>query len=245
MHILARCGQHQLDPVQLVDFAGPRIVVDGYDVGLRVPPAQFFDHAFSHHMVGQAGEGLGADDVGRAAVDQLQHLPGEEPSLPGLVANGYDGAGHLGQVCYLGGWGEVAALFERLVGCAADMVDPPDRHVGHPRCALFRSQVFGLEVLVVKAVTHKVDQVRHHRLRAFLFQKFRQVIVGGGEEFDQDLTHDAHPRFSLMGDRDLIEIPDHHPADLLKYRVAAVSVGEETDAAFFPFPVHPVDGAFL
>lgn len=86
LHIFARCGQHQFDSVQLIHFAGAGIVVNGYDVGLRILLAKLLNHAFSDHMVGQASKGLGADDIGRPAVNQLQHFPGEEPALSGLVA---------------------------------------------------------------------------------------------------------------------------------------------------------------
>ncbi len=68
------CGEHQLDTVQLVYLAGSRIVVDGYDIGLGIFFADLLDHAFSHNMVWKAGEGLGADNVWRIAVNQLQHL---------------------------------------------------------------------------------------------------------------------------------------------------------------------------
>ena len=39
-------------------------------------PAKLLDDAFSHDVVGQTAEGLGADDVVYAAVDQLQHFSG-------------------------------------------------------------------------------------------------------------------------------------------------------------------------
>jgi len=37
-------------------------------------------------VVGQAAEGLGADDVAGTGVDQLQHLSGEQPAFAHLVA---------------------------------------------------------------------------------------------------------------------------------------------------------------
>ena len=50
--ILIGGGQHELDAVQLVDFAGTGVIVDGHDVGQRVLVPQLLDDAFSHHMVG-------------------------------------------------------------------------------------------------------------------------------------------------------------------------------------------------
>ena len=87
-HIFNRCRQHQFYPVDLVDFAGTGIVVDGNDVGFRESLAQLLDHAFSYHMIRQACKRLCADDVRRTAVDQFYHLSGEEPALAGLIADG-------------------------------------------------------------------------------------------------------------------------------------------------------------
>lgn len=67
--VLLGGGEHQLDAVQLIDLAGAGIVVDGYDVGAGESLAQLFDHALAHHMVRQAAEGLGADDIVYVAVD--------------------------------------------------------------------------------------------------------------------------------------------------------------------------------
>ena len=41
-------------------------------------------------MVRQAGKRLGADDIRRAALDQLNHLAGKEPAFAGLIAQGDD-----------------------------------------------------------------------------------------------------------------------------------------------------------
>ncbi len=79
-------GQHQLDAVLLVDLGGAGVVVDGHDIAPGVVVLELADHALAHDVVGQAAEGLGADDVGHAGVDELQHLGGEEPALAHLVA---------------------------------------------------------------------------------------------------------------------------------------------------------------
>lgn len=67
--ILLGSGQHQFDTVQLVYFTGTRIVINGYDIGLRILSAQFLDYAFSYNMVGKTAKWLGADNIGSAAVD--------------------------------------------------------------------------------------------------------------------------------------------------------------------------------
>ncbi len=71
--------------------------------------AQLFDDALAHDVVGEAGEGLGADDIGHALVDELEHLAGEEPALAGLVADGDDVCGGFGGVLDVAGGLEVLA----------------------------------------------------------------------------------------------------------------------------------------
>ena len=71
VQILLGRGKHQLNAVELIDLAGAGIVVDGYDVGKGVAVPQLLDDAFSDHMVGQAGKGLGTYDVGGTGVDKL------------------------------------------------------------------------------------------------------------------------------------------------------------------------------
>ena len=79
-------GQHEFDPVLLVDPGCAGIIVDGDDVAHGVVVLQLADHPLAHDVVGQAAEGLGADDVAGTGVDQLQHLSGEQPAFAHLVA---------------------------------------------------------------------------------------------------------------------------------------------------------------
>ena len=88
--ILLCCGEHQFDSVNLVNFAGSRIVVDGHDVCLREGLSQFLDYTLSNYMVWKAGKRLGTNDVWRSAVDQLDHLTCQEPSFTCLVSDGYE-----------------------------------------------------------------------------------------------------------------------------------------------------------
>ena len=50
-------GKHQLDPVQLVDFAGARVIIDGDDVAVGILTAQLFDHAFPTTWLGRQPKG--------------------------------------------------------------------------------------------------------------------------------------------------------------------------------------------
>ena len=49
--------KHQLDPIELVDFAGSRIKVDCYDIGSRISSSELFDDTFSYHVVGRQANG--------------------------------------------------------------------------------------------------------------------------------------------------------------------------------------------
>ena len=85
--ILIRRRQHQLNPIELIHLTGPRIIIDGHNIGERIPLPDLLDHPFSHHMIGQAAEGLTADDIARTAFDQLDHLAGQKPPFAGLIAD--------------------------------------------------------------------------------------------------------------------------------------------------------------
>ena len=90
-----RHGEHELDAVELVDLGGARVVVDGHDVGLGVSGAQRPEHALADDVVGQAREGLGADDVRAAVFDHVDHFCGQVPAFAGLVARRADVLGTL------------------------------------------------------------------------------------------------------------------------------------------------------
>ena len=80
-------------------------------------------------MVRQAAEGLGADDVFNAALDQLQHLPRQEPALAGHVAEGYEFAGHLRHVGDVAGRREVFRCGEGFLRLGTEAVHEFDAHV--------------------------------------------------------------------------------------------------------------------
>ena len=108
--------KHQLDSVQLIDFAGTGIVIHRDNVGFGEAVAQFLDDTLADNMVRQAGERLCADNVVRAAVDQLDHLAGQEPSLAALVADGYEGLRVLGQLADMRGRSAALAFCQRPAG---------------------------------------------------------------------------------------------------------------------------------
>lgn len=53
--VFVGCCKHQFDTVDLIDFAGAGVVVDGNDVCFRMLMAKLFDYAFADN-VGLAGQ---------------------------------------------------------------------------------------------------------------------------------------------------------------------------------------------
>ena len=88
-------------------------------------------------MVRQTAEGLGTYDIGDIIMDKLHHLAGQEPSLAGLIADGYDGLCKAYNLPDGGGGIKVSAAFKFLYGSASENVlDGPDTK-GGKLCGLF------------------------------------------------------------------------------------------------------------
>ena len=188
-------GQHQLDAVQLVDLAGARIVIHGHDIGLREGLAELLDHAFSHHMVGEAAEGLRADNVGDIAMDQLNHLAGQKPPLAGLVAGRYERLGIIDQRVERRRGIEPLAGSQSLAERLSEALQQPHGGFAQRLSRLAKAQMVRLENAVICAVHEEVQHIRADRLGALGLQQIHDVVVGGGEEFHENLSHDADPRF--------------------------------------------------
>ena len=80
-------GQHKFNTVDLVDLAGARIVVDGYDIGARICISKFFNNAFSNNMVRQTAKWLRADNIAGSLMNQFNHFTGQKPSFTSLIAD--------------------------------------------------------------------------------------------------------------------------------------------------------------
>lgn len=61
----------------------------------------------------------------------------------------------------------MAALFKFFACRAAHPFQYPDTEIGVSCAGFFRTQMFGLKVLVIETVKQEIRQVRHDRLRAF------------------------------------------------------------------------------
>ena len=95
--------------------------------------ADLLDDAFTNDMVGQAAEGLGADDIVDSAVDQFEHLTGQEPALAGLVSERDNILGIFCQILNVGRRREVTAGLELSGGGSADLLHELDAYVGKSR----------------------------------------------------------------------------------------------------------------
>ena len=97
-----------------------------------------------------------------------------------------------------------------------------------------------LEVLVVEAVLHEVDQIRNHCLSAFCLEQLNQVVVGCREEFDKDLTDYTDTGLLDIKDLKVVKILDDIAAELFELPAGRITFGYEFFNNFCPFPVHCV-----
>ena len=89
----------------------------------------------------------------------------------------------------------MAALFKFFCSSTSQPVDSGDSGICCERGSLFKTEIFEFKVLIIETVTHKVQKVRNYCFRALFFQKFHQIIVGGGEELYKNLSYYADFRF--------------------------------------------------
>ena len=115
----------------------------------------------------------------------------------------------------------------------------PDKGFGflHP-------QVGYLEVLVVEAVEQEVQKIRNYRLSALALQKLHQIVVGGGQEFHQDLAHHAYPWFfDIQKFNVVVKVCDNLLAEFLEPAPGWMRSGHKFCAHLLPFLMHGVHGA--
>ena len=153
-------------------------------------------------------------------MDQLHHFTGQEPSLTGLVTLGNNGACHICQVANVCSRMEMTAFRKCLIRSFTNPVDCLNTHISKECLGFLKSKIIDLEILIVEAVGHEVDQVRYYRFSTFGFQKLCKVIVCSRKEFNQNLTYNTNTRLLLITDRDGIKIVNHFPAHFLKLAVA-------------------------
>ena len=208
-------GDHELNTVELVDLAGAGIVVNGHDIGLREAAAHLPEHALADHVVGQAGKGLAAHDIGHPVLNELDHLGGEQPALTGLVAQGQDpgrlvrhdrnGALHVELP---------AAGAQGGAGGGLDLLNEP--HGGLLPGHRLPADAVGVRLPPGgdQSVEEEPEQARDHRLTALGLNDVHDVVVGVGLELDQDLPDHAHAGpAGHVGQRQGVELLDHLPQE--------------------------------
>ena len=197
-HVLLCHTDHELNAVELVDLGRTGIVVHRDDIALGVLTAQLLDHGLAYHVIGQAREGLRADDVGRAVVDQVEHLGREQPALAHVVAHRKHRAGLVGHGADALGRLKAAGLFEQLLHRCAHPVHELDERLHTSARGSRASQFVLLQLGVAHGVQEEVEQARHHGLAALALDNVDHVVVGRGMELDQDLADHAHARLGAL-----------------------------------------------
>ena len=177
-------------------------------------------------MIGQAREGLRADDIGCAMIDQVEHLGREQPALAHVVAHRKHRAGLVGHGADALGRLEAAGLLEHLLHRRAHPVHELDERLHTSARGSGASQLVLLQLGVAHGVQEKVEQTRHHGLAALALDDIDHVVVGCGMELDQDLADHAHARLgTLAHERHGVERADGLAAQLGV--VVAVELGRQ------------------
>ena len=169
--IFPRGGEHEFDAVFLIDLGGGGVVVDGDDVLVLVHALQGADGALAGDVVGQAAEGLGADDVVGARFGERRHFGGDQPAFTHLHPLVDD---------FIRTAAQVLEVVQRLEAVLLRQADDDLLHMVQVLICQ-RKQGRGERALVVQlgvvdvvdgAVHDEVHQRRHHRLAPFGEKKF-------------------------------------------------------------------------
>ena len=171
-------------------------------------------------MVRQAAKWLDTNNVRNAIMNQLHHLAGQEPAFTCLVSFGNNWSGHLCQITDICSGMEVTALGKCFICGLTNPVNRFNSYISKEGFGFLKSKVVYLEILIVEAVGHKVNKIRHHRFGTFCFQKLCKVIISSRKEFDQNLTYNTNTRLLLITDRNSVKFMNHFPAHFLKLAVA-------------------------
>ena len=89
-------GEHKFKPVLLIYAACACVVVNRYNIDFGVERFYGLHHTFTHDVVGQTTERLGANDVFCARFGKLQHFCREKPTLAHLNCSADDAFAELG-----------------------------------------------------------------------------------------------------------------------------------------------------
>ena len=128
-------------------------------------------------MVGQAAEGLGADDVLKACLLQLHHLGRQQPALTHLVADTDDSVRHFFRVQKQCGRMELGMLFNRRDHQLFPHGKPAHQRIGAELQQLAAAvQAHGLGH-VGNTVLHKTHQARQVHLAVLAVEELLQIVI--------------------------------------------------------------------
>ena len=206
--------------------------------------ADFLDHALSDDVVRQAAEGLCADDIRNAALDQLEHLAGQEPALAGLVSERCEILREIRQMLYAGVRMEALRLFQRAVHGSAEPVNDSDHEIAAPRHLFIHAEVLRAEVVIIQRIVKEIEEVKHRGFRAFTLQQVDEIVIRKRREFDKDLTDDADFRFlHIFVDRQLVEFSDDLAYILIESVQMQSAFLQFFAELFLPLPVKLIRGS--
>ena len=98
----------------------------------------------------------------------------------------------------------------------AEVFDGFDACLGKQRRLFAGAEFLRFVYLVVEAVEHKIQKIRHDGFRTLTFQKLHQMVVGGGGKFYENFPHNAYPRFYGVSYRYRVKFFDDLPAHFLE-----------------------------
>ena len=170
-------GEHEFYSVLLIDARCRRVVVDGHDVLVFKQLLQGTHRALARDVVGQAAEGLRADDVLRSRLGERRHLGGDEPALPHLHPLVHD------EICALPQMFEVvhgleAAVLLREADELSLLCEQPAIGKRKERRRRAPSAVeLGVVQIIDDAVQDEVHERRHDGLAPFGKQEIFEVRI--------------------------------------------------------------------
>ena len=170
------------------------------------------DGALARDVVGQAAEGLGADNVVGARFGERSHLGGDEPALPHLHALVDDLVRAAAQVLEVVQRLEAVLLrqlYDLLLHMVEILVDDSEQRRGG---ALFVVELRVVDV-VHRAVHDEIHQGGDDRFAALGEQELFEVRVAERGILDVNFADDADLDLLLFAARDLCKAFEHFAGD--------------------------------
>ena len=169
-------GEHQLNAVLLIDLGGTGVVIKWQNIRLLGNLLNLVNHAAACDMVGQAAKGLRTNDIGVAAVHQLQHLRRKQPALTHVIAIADNALDH-GLSFFISRRSAKWCRVERTVQNAFQMLKIPHSTLVSTVFKKAAAVQLIVRQLRIHAVHHKVKHAGQHVFTVLLLQEFFQIII--------------------------------------------------------------------